>query len=329
MRIYEFVREHVMPLNAVVFTSVTVAGILDFLAPQAPYLAWLSYGLAGALVLLMALELHCQRSASSTRRAWYDRFLDLLRTPPGPLWKSPAWQVFAIVALVALVVGQASKARADSGGLIAGAAPSLRSVQALLLGLKQETQGVREAIDVMSPKVDSIHTSVGRLESALRDPRDHLAEGDYPFLRQHADAGKPLPQDKWMLLRGLNRKRDDRFDLLRLYIEKGFDIRQPVPVSMLMVGPLIDDVPTLNNFRKLNAWAHTRLQMPSEAAGYLMVDRCENINLLVYALLADDSALADWLVQQGLSAQQQFHCAFGDQRWTLTAQSIRQILSGT
>lgn len=45
MRIYEFVKEHVIPFNSVIAMAVTVAAVLDFLAPQAAYLAWLSYAL--------------------------------------------------------------------------------------------------------------------------------------------------------------------------------------------------------------------------------------------------------------------------------------------
>ena len=57
MRIYDFVKEHVMPFNAVIVMSITVAAVLDFLAPQAAYLAWLSYALAGPVVMMMVLEL--------------------------------------------------------------------------------------------------------------------------------------------------------------------------------------------------------------------------------------------------------------------------------
>lgn len=55
MRIYEFVKEHVIPFNSVIAMAVTVAAVLDFLAPQAAYLAWLSYELAGLVMLAMGL----------------------------------------------------------------------------------------------------------------------------------------------------------------------------------------------------------------------------------------------------------------------------------
>lgn len=96
MRIQDFVRDHVSPVNTVIFSSVTLAGILDFLAPRAPFLAWVSYALAGLVILAMVLEVRAQRSGT-TDKSWYVRALGRLRQPPGPLWKSPAWQVFVSV----------------------------------------------------------------------------------------------------------------------------------------------------------------------------------------------------------------------------------------
>ena len=55
MRIYEFVKEHVIPFNSVIAMAITVAAVLDFLAPQAAYLAWLSYALAGLVLLAMGI----------------------------------------------------------------------------------------------------------------------------------------------------------------------------------------------------------------------------------------------------------------------------------
>jgi hypothetical protein len=56
-----------------------------------------------------------------------------------------------------------------------------------------------------------------------------------------------------MLLLGLNQKRSDRFELLRLYMDQGLDIRQPVPVlSNVVLGSRINDLPTLRNLDKLD-----------------------------------------------------------------------------
>ena len=328
MRIYEFVREHVMPFNAVIVMSMTVAAVLDFLAPQAPYLAWASYALAALVLLAMVLEVQALRSGA-TGGAWYIQLLARLRPPPGPLWKAPAWQVVAIIAAIALVLGQASRARADSGGLIASLAPNLRNVQMLLLGIKEDTQRIQTTLDGMDTKVDSIHASVGSLEAALmKEPIEYLMEGDYPFLQKLAASGKRLPRNKDALLVGLNQKRDDRLDLLRLYMGHEFDIHQPVPFDLVLIRT--DDVATLKNVQKLNAWTQKHLKdfkSSGELAGHLMLRSCPTMDLLAYAYIAGDKPLADWLIQQGLKPDAVYPCEFGRTKWTVSAKEIRELLA--
>ena len=321
MRIYDFVREHVAPFNSVIFTSVTVAGVLDFLAPQAPYLAWLSYALAGLVLLAMVLEVRTLRGRAAGS-GWSVRFLGWLREPPGPLWKSPAWQVFGVIVLIALVLGQASKARADSGGLIAGAAPNLRNVQMLLLGLQQDSQRIQSTLNVMDTKVDSIHASVGGLEAALKGPLDYLEEGDYPYLRKHVAEGKKLPQSSYHMVWGLNRKRDDRLDLLEMYVSNGFDIHRPVPLSVLTYS-MIDDLPTIKSVDKLSAWTQKRIQQDA----MVLFMSCKTMDLLAYAYVAGDKPLADWLVNKGMSLDTKYPCEWAGTSWTMTIQDIKTIVS--
>ena len=326
MRIYEFVREHVMPFNAVIVMSMTAAAVLDFLAPQAPYLAWLSYVLAVLVLLAMVLEVRAQRPGV-TGGAWYVQLLGRLRAPPGPLWKSPAWQVSGIIAAIALVLGQASRARADSGGLIASAAPNLRNVQVLLLGLKEDTRRIQATLDGMDAKVDSIHASVGGLEGVLtKDPIEYLMEGDYPFLQKHVAAGKRLPREKMALLWGLNQKRDDRFDLLRLYMDHEFDIREPVPLEDVTLRT--DDVPTIRNLKKLGAWANKLFHQvnDSRTGAYMLLNSCKTMDLLAYAYVAGDKPLADWLIQQGLNPNAQYPCEWVGTKWTVSAKELQALL---
>ena len=313
-----------MPFNAVIVMSMTAAAVLDFLAPQAPYLAWVSYALAALVLLAMALEVRALRFGA-TSGAWYVQLLARLRPPPGPLWKAPAWQVVAIIAAIALALGQASRARADSGGLIASLAPNLRNVQMLLLGIKEDTQRIQATLDGMDTKVDSIHASVGSLEAALLDPSEYLARGDYPFLRQHVAAGKRLPRDSRPLLSGLNQKRDDRFDLLRLYMEHEFDIREPVGFEYLLTTT--DDVPTLKNIKKLNAWGSKLLGLNDPKIGaFVLMSSCPTMDLLAYAYIAQDKPLADWLIQQGLNPKAQYPCNWASTKWTMSAKELRVLL---
>jgi hypothetical protein len=320
MRIYDFVKEHVIPFNAVILMSITVAAVLDFLAPQAAYLAWVSYALAGLVLTVMVLEVLHQRAAVGGN-SLSARLLGRLRSPPGPLWKSPAWQVIGVIAVIALVVGYASKARAADGGLIASSAPNLRNVQVLLLGLQQDTRRIQTTLDGMAPKVDSIQASVGGMEAAMmKSPLEYLSEGDYPFLQKHVASGKKLPQSMSSLVFGLNQKRDDRFDLLELYIRHGFDLTQPISI-ILSYG--IDDIPTINNMRKLNAWTQKRIQQDASMLFY----SCKTMDLMIYATVAGDRPLADWLAQKGLSTVTQYPCEFPGTRWTMTIKELQTILS--
>ena len=321
MRIYDFVKEHVMPFNAVIFMSITIVAVLDFLAPQAAYLSWLSYALAGLVAMMMILEL-LQRHTGVNANSLYTRLLARLRPPPGPVWNSPGWQVVGVMAVIALVLGYASKARAADGGLMASSAPNLRNVQVLLLGLQQNTQRIQTTLDSMAPKVDSIQASVGGMEAALKGPLEYLSEGDYAYLQKYIASGRKLPQSTAHLLNGLNQKRNDRFELLDLYIKHGFDIQQPV--SMLnLTSFLVDDIPTINNVRKLNTWAQRRIQQDA----LMIFASCKTLDLLVYANVAADKPLADWLVQKGLSTDMQYPCELAGTRWTMTVKEFQTIFS--
>ena len=156
----------------------------------------------------------------------------------------------------------------------------------------------------------------------LKEPRDYLAEGDYPYLQKLVASGKKLPQDQWMLLLGLNQKRPDRFELLRLYMDQGLDIHQPVPVlSNVVLGSRINDLPTLRNLDKLDAWAKKRTQMSTIGMAYV----CERMDLLAYAYIADDKPLADWLVKQGLNPKQEYPCSYIDK--PMTSQTVQALLA--
>lgn len=319
MKVLDVVRDYIIPFNSIIAMAVTVVAVLDFLAPQGAYLAWFSYALAGLVMLLVALEVRCQR-AQGTGSSWDVRLLNRMRKPPGPLWRSAVWVVIGTISIVALVLGQASKAHANTGGLIASAAPNLRNVQTLLLGLREDTQRIQDKLEGVDSKVASIQSS---LEAALNDPMDRLMQGDYPYFEKRVQAGKGLPQHKLTLLWGLNKKRDDRVELLQLYERQGMNLRGAMPLSALESGVAVDDALTLKNLEKLSAYAKKRFQNP--LVNFL--SQCAEMDLLVYSKIAGDVMLADWLVGQGLSPNVRYACEFNGQRWTTSATEIQAILA--
>ena len=164
------------------------------------------------------------------------------------------------------------------------------------------------------------------IEAALKSPLEYLEQGDYPFLRQHVAAGKKLPQSPTHMVLGLNRKRDDRFELLELYKRNGFDIRQPVAVETLTFATMIDDVATIKNVAKIDAWARKRFQLDA----MMTLGSCKTMDLLAYSYIADDKPLTDWLLAQGVKPDAQYACELGTQgvmQWTVHTKDIRTVLA--
>ncbi|WP_280192446.1 hypothetical protein [Delftia sp. PS-11] len=319
MRIYDFVKTHIVPFNSVIAMAITVAAVLDFLAPQAAYLAWLSYAIAGVVLLVIFFELLLQ-NAKGSEISWSAGLLNRLRQSPGPVWKSPGWQVVGIISLLAIALGQASKARAEAGGLIASALPNFRNVQMVLLGLREDTHQIQEKLETVDRKMDVIQAS---LESSMDDPLDRLMQGDYPYFEKRVQAGKGLPQHKLTLLWGLNKKRDDRIELLKIYQNNGMNLRAGMPISGLESGVAIEDALTIKNIEKMSAYAKKRFDNPLVQFFSL----CAEMDLLVYAQIAGDDLLARWLIEQGLSMDERFACEFGGNRWTTSAREIQAILA--
>jgi len=323
MRFYDFVRDHVIPFNSVIAMSVTVAVVLDFLAPQAPYLAWVSYLITLLLMLAIVLELRC-RFATVPADAWYVRLLGRLRSPPGPLWETSSWQAIGIIAITALILGQVSKAHASSGGMLASATSGLRNLQVQLLGLKEDSRRIQSSLDGMGTKVDSIHATVGELGAALKHvPAPASSESDLSRLQALATEGKRFPQDPYQLLKLLNQKRDDRLAVMELYLRHEFDIHRPMPLSLMFVDLSIDDALTIKNLAKLEAWADKKYQLD----GSTLMLACQPLDLQAYAAIAGDKQLSEWLSSKGVQAATQHPCKFVSRKWQMSAKDIQDALA--
>ena len=280
--LFEFIRERIVPINAVIALSVTLALILDFFAPKAPYLAWISYGLAALVMSAMLAELLApafvgrwlerttQGTPSLIKRMWMGQ---------RPVWRSPAWQTSLVVMVVVLILGQVSKAKAGSGGFMASQFPSIADAQAALFDLKKDTQAIKEA-------VKEIQTS-GKYEGA----GDALQAGDLGALKAFIGRGQPLPPANtvgdFTLASGFSYKRADRFDLMALYLSRGFDINErgtPLILSAYTMPKTTD--------KKLSAWWMKKTGTP------FFVQSCE-FTLLQVATITDDKEGYVWLVEHG------------------------------
>ena len=147
--LFEFIRERLVPINAVIAFSVTIAAILDFFAPKAPYLAWLSYGLASIVLVAMLAEI----ITPSKVNIWLENsaqgvFSIFKRMWMGyrPVWHSPIWQVCTLVATIVLILGQVSQAKADSGGFIASKFSTVANLQSILFEVKNDLNAIKESL---------------------------------------------------------------------------------------------------------------------------------------------------------------------------------------
>jgi hypothetical protein len=297
MSLFTFVRERIVPINAVIALSITLSLVLDFLAPKAPYLAWVSYALAGVVLACMLAEL----IAPVWVGQWLDRstqgasgLLKRLWMGHRPAWHSPAWQAVAVVTCSVLVLGQVSKAKAADGGILASQFSSVSSLQAALFDLKKDTQAIKQGVDEINAKVDNL-----KAFGKYHDAAHALNSGDVVALKSFMAKDEPLPpantSSDYNLASGLSFKREGRLELLDLYLKEGFDINQrgrPLALST--------DTTPKDTADKLDAWG--------KATGTLYgAMRCE-LTLLHVATITTDQEAIKWLIEHGAKADAQGVC---------------------
>lgn len=297
--LFIFIRNNIVPINAVIALSATLALVLDFLAPKAPYLAWVSYALCGIVLACMALEL----IAPEKLNAWFKtpaqglvKQIQRLWMGKRPVWTSPAWQALAMVAVVTTVIGAASKARAYEGGLLASTFPAVKNYQASF-------ESLQEAIDQLNQKIDGA-------QLGIKDAADALNRGDFQALQRFLKKGESLPNanatSEYALAIGLAAKKPQRLEILSLYVKDGFDINQSG-----VIGPLAS-FPKANS-DKLDAWsirqkgsAVTVIQ-PTDAENIFMLS-CIELTLLEVAIINNDKEATEWLLKNGADKTQKRKC---------------------
>jgi len=167
--LYGFVRGHLVIVNAVAAASVTVVGVLDFLAPALSVLPRVVYSATAVLLCLMLI--------SAIAPALAIRLISAAgfgaRLPSsGPLWRRPAWQIVLAMLIGVTVLGFVSVAKASQGGLIASSVPAARSLQESLLGLRQGVADIGRGVDAANGKLDT-------LVADARDPQRELVSRGY------------------------------------------------------------------------------------------------------------------------------------------------------
>jgi len=147
--LFEFVRERIVPINAVFVFSGGLVMALDFVAPKGAYLQAVGIGLASLFVLLMIVDLVFH----DTVQRWLDRpTIGLMRLVKGlwmgqsQIWKSAAWQFAIAISVLIVGLGAYSKAKAETGGILASQFESVAALQRNLLGIQMDLQDIKQTL---------------------------------------------------------------------------------------------------------------------------------------------------------------------------------------
>lgn len=200
--LFEFVRERIVPINAVfVFTGGLVVA-LDFVAPKGAYLAVVGMGLALLFVLLMIVDLVFH----DTVHRWLDRpAIGLIRLVKGlwmgqsQIWKSAAWQFAITISLLIVGLGMYSKAKAETGGILASQFESVATLQKSLLGIQMDLQDIKQTLKNVKqetstdPRKELVNLGIQFSEDGLNRA---VAEGDIRALELFVQAKFTLSEGK-------------------------------------------------------------------------------------------------------------------------------------
>lgn len=161
--LYDFVREHIAVVNAVVLASSSAVAALDFLMPKVPEVGRAVYTGTSALAALMVLAAFAPSIATR-----------LLSNEPLSarfgFARRPAWQCAAILLVVVSVVGFASVAKAAQGGLAASRFPEVRALQESFLSIQRGVADVGVGVREANEKLDRVVASVDPANVADRCP---------------------------------------------------------------------------------------------------------------------------------------------------------------
>lgn len=207
---YAFVKDHLLPVNAVLVLATLVAGALDFMRKTYPSLGLTVYVIAtGLAVLVLVAGLVPVKHKDAAVGDTMER-----------LGRRPGWRV--VVTLMALItcMGWASYATAGQRGLLAEASPIVAGWQDALFSVQAGVNQVNESIDKVRKKLDT-RTFAGdncpTLDCAV------AMGASEQTLRRFIDQGAKLPTEPAMFGSSINRlsksRNEVRMDTLAVYLE--------------------------------------------------------------------------------------------------------------
>ena len=171
--LYDFVKVHILVVNAVVLFSTVVVGVLDFLLPAIKPMLVLMYWFTGILSILMFVAAVFPGIwMQVTARLGYTRVEGL--APTVPLHQRAAWRGAVVLLIGVTFAGIGSLAKAKDGGVLATSFPSIKSLQESILSLKKDTAQIKDGVASANVKLDT-------LVADSQDPQKDLVARGYPF----------------------------------------------------------------------------------------------------------------------------------------------------
>ena len=239
--LYEFVKAHLLIVNAVVLFSTFVVGVLDFLVPAIKPILVLIYWFTGILSVLMLLA-----------AVFPERWTHVMRHfnfgqvngegPTQPMHQRAAWRGAIVLLIGITLAGVVSLAKASQGGAIVNAVPALKEIQVSLLSLSAKSDKIQTGVDSANAKLDRIAEAVDPNNPADRCPDLECAlvnGASRKTLEKLWDKGGRLPGSDVLLADLMNRvmhtKGPSRLDTIDFLMEHDFPAE--VKISPLVLDP--------------------------------------------------------------------------------------------
>lgn len=167
--LYEFVKSHLLIVNAVVLFGTFVVAVLGFLFPPIKPLLVLVYWFTGSLSVLMIFAAFFPITWSRVIRRFNFGQVDGDFSAV-PLHQRPAWRGATVLFVGITLAGIVTLAKANLGEKIVDTFPELKEMQATLILLFKKVIVVGQGVDDANAKLDRIAEAVDPNNPADRCP---------------------------------------------------------------------------------------------------------------------------------------------------------------
>jgi hypothetical protein len=156
--VFEFAKDRLAPINAVFLFSTGVVGALDLLAPHGPYLSNLGIFMAIPMVLVMFAEWFAPEFVSAwlaKPAAGWRRAVKTKWERQRPLWMSAQFRLMMMIVVIVIILGQISKAKAETGGFLATNFSSFAYVQSHILDIKTDLKEIKDQLKNVKQEISA------------------------------------------------------------------------------------------------------------------------------------------------------------------------------